>query len=260
MAHPMPPKPHRSRSLLGGALGASLLLLLSMGVSAPPALGSVAPTSWAAQTLYPLTVNVSTDVPLGPLPGASVYLDLSLRGTTPLNGTISLGVLPPSSYTITVEAARYETVTVSLQLKGPEELPVRLSSSETPGVLNGSYSPAGAAFSVPPYPPIRPTGSTPTAALFELLLPPGNYSYTLTYHGEVQRGSFRLDPGKTLTLTLSLPPPRPGNASGSPWTNPYVETGLVVLGVGLGVGLVLGATWIRRLKTHPSGTPPGGQT
>lgn len=261
MTGPVKSGPRRGGSLLLGVLGVSLLLLLSMGAVVPPAPGAPVPTSFASQTaLYRLSVNVTTDAPVGPLPGAAVYLNGTFQGTTTGNGTLSLGTFPPSEYAIEVEASRYQTVNVSLRLTGPEELTVHLNSSETPGVLTGSYAPAGAAFTVLPYPQVRPTASTATTAFFELLLPPGTYNYTLIYHGEIQRGEFLIDTGKTLTLPLSLPPAGPGNASGSPWTNPYVETGLVVLGVGLGVGLVLAVTLIRRRKTPPRGPPPAGQT
>lgn len=242
-----------------GALVLALLLLLSPSAMASPA-GVTVPRALPSQAAsgYRLTLNVTTDAPLGPLPGASVFLNGSYQGVTSLNGTISLGPLLPANYTVRVEADRYVPVNLSVPLETSEEVPVRLESSATPGVVTGSYTPAGAAFTVAPYPTVRPTQSNASTAFFELLLPPGSYNYTLTDQGVVQRGSFLIDAGKTLTLTLSLPPARGPAGAGSPGLDLYGEIGLVVLGGGVGIGLVLGVTAYRRRKARP-GKPPAGE-
>ncbi len=254
------PRTYGHRLRRWGVLGLCLLLLLGAGPVLPLAFAAASPAPLPGQApVYRLVVNVTTGAPLGPLPGAAVYLDGSYRGVTSLNGTLSLGTLPPANYTVEVEAQRYAPVNVSLALDAPTELPVHLNSLATPGVLTGSYTPAAATFVIVPYPPVPPTQSNSTTTRFRLLLPPGLYNYSLTYHGEIQRGSFLIDPGKTLSLVLSLPPASPGNAAGSPWTNPYVETGLALLGMALGIGLVLGVAGYRRRKARSRTPPPGGQ-
>ena len=244
-----------------GALVLAILILLGPSAMVSPGRPTV-PLALPSEAVsgYRLTLNVTTDAPLGPLPGASVFLNGSYRGVTSLNGTLSLGPLPPANYTVRVEADRYAPVNLSVPLETSEEGPVRLNSSASPGVLTGSYTPAGAAFTVAPYPAVRPTQSNASTAFFELLLPPGIYNYTLTYQGVVQRGSFLIDPGKTLTLILSLPPTGVPRSPSSPGPNPYGEIGLVVLGGVVGVGLVLGVTVYRRRKARPGKPPAGGQS
>jgi hypothetical protein len=237
---------------LAALLCLSLLLLLGSAMSAPSATPlRVLPHQAAGNTEYGLTLNVTTDAPVGPVPGANISLNGTYKGTTPMDGILYLGPLPSGTYDLRVQAARYQPVDLNITLTTTEVVPVHLVSSGTPGVLEGTYAPANASFSVAPYPPVRPTSENATSAQFELLLPPGTYNYTLRYHGEVQRGEFLVEPGRTLTVNLALPSGPAPSPPASPWTDPYVETGLVVLGVGVGAATVLAVTWLRRRKAPP---------
>jgi hypothetical protein len=207
-----------------------------------------------------LTLSVSTLEPVGPLPGVAVTLDGAYQGTTPLNGTLFLGEVSGGPHSLLLQAKHYLVYRASFNVTAPLAVDAQMNATGGSGVFTGSYFPAQATFQVDPYPPVTPDGTTPGGSTFTLLLPPGSYNFTLSYHGAVTSGAVSIVSGRTIWVHLTVSnTTSPAPAPADPFSSPWVLGGLAAVGVAVGLGVALVVVVVRRRRTPRAPAPPPRQ-
>ena len=126
-------------------------------------------------------------------PNASVYVNGSYFGSTPLNLTLPQGV-----YEIRITKEGYEEYVERLTLK-PGEKYLQVKLSPLPGYLSVSSSPSGAEVYV--------DGNLVGTTLLKYALPPGEHEVEIRLKNyEPHRKRIRLESGETLEVEIPLSP------------------------------------------------------
>ncbi len=213
--------------------------------------------TWAV-TFYVVNRTSSVGVP-----GASVWMNRTLQGTTDATGhLISLHPWANGTYPLTASATGFQTDNTTATVAGTSLLRVPLNSTYQgplpPGRLEGSYFPASASFEIDQVTVLGRGTNAEGGVILDMNLSQGTHSWRLTKGSVTAVGTFGIESGYVTWAHFSV-----GNSSapsgGGPFLGVSSDTLLVDLSVGVVVGLLVAALVVvlaRRRRGRGLGSPP----